>query len=285
MKIKLLVTGGNGQLALCIKDLSSDYPNIDFVFTDVEELDITNSNQLNLFFESHSFDWCVNCAAYTAVDQAESHSNLAYEINAIGAKNLAFACKTNNLKLIHLSTDFIFDGHSNKPYTEQDKPNPLSVYGNSKLHGEQEIQEILKEHFIIRTSWLYSEYGHNFLKTMMRLAKEKNEINVVTDQMGTPTYAKDLAKVILMVFNDKSKNYGTYHYSNFGVCSWYDFAVAIFNFKGFNVKVNQIKTKDYPAQAKRPSYSVLDTTKIKQNLNIEIKDWKDSLSIAISNLK
>lgn len=281
----VLVTGGNGQLAQCINDVRISYPNIDFVFTDVEDLDITNQEQLNLFFESNTFDWCINCAAYTAVDQAEIHSELANKINTIGAKNLAIACKKNNLKLIHVSTDFIFDGNSKKPYTEEDKPNPISVYGASKLKAEQEIQSILNEHFIIRTSWLYSEFGHNFLKTMMRLAKDKSEINVVNDQIGTPTYAKDLALVILEIINLNSKNYGTYHYSNSGTTTWYDFARSIFEFKGVNIRVNPIKTKDYPILAKRPAYSVLDTSKIKQTLNIQILNWKDSLKVAISNLK
>jgi len=163
----VLVTGGNGQLAQWINDIRSTYPNIDFVFTDVDELDITDSKQVNLIFESKAFDWCINCAAYTAVDQAEIHSETAQKINSFGAKNLALACKKNRIKLIHISTDFIFDGNSVKPYVEEDRPNPISVYGASKLQGEQEIRSILKEHFIIRTSWLYSEFGHNFLKTMM----------------------------------------------------------------------------------------------------------------------
>lgn len=281
----VLVTGGNGQLAQCINDVRISYPNIDFVFTDVDDLDITNQEQLNLFFQSNTFDWCINCAAYTAVDQAEIHSEIANKINSLGAKNLAVACKKNNIKLIHISTDFIFDGNSIKPYAEEDKPNPISVYGASKLKGEQEIQSILKEHFIIRTSWLYSEFGHNFLKTMIRLAKEKNEINVVNDQIGTPTYAKDLAQVILKIINLNLKNYGTYHYSNIGTTNWYEFAVSIFKFKEVNFKVNPINTKDYPTLAKRPAYSVLDTSKIKRTLNIQIPNWKDSLKVAISNLK
>lgn len=281
----VLVTGGNGQLAQCINDVRISYPNIDFVFTDVEDLDITNQEKLNLFFESNTFDWCINCAAYTAVDQAEIHSELANKINTLGAKNLAIACKKNNLKLIHVSTDFIFDGNSKKPYAEVDKPNPISVYGATKLKAEQEIKSILNEHFIIRTSWLYSEFGHNFLKTMIRLAKDKSEINVVNDQIGTPTYAKDLALVILEIINLNSKNYGIYHYSNSGTITWYDFARSIFEFKGVNIMVNPIKTKDYPTLAKRPAYSVLDTSKIKQTLNIQIPNWRDSLKVAISNLK
>ena len=281
----VLVTGGKGQLAQCINEIQSTYPHIDFVFTDVDELDITDSNQLNLFFESNNFDWCINCAAYTAVDQAEIHSETAQKINSFGAKNLALACKKNRIKLIHISTDFIFDGNSVKPYVEEDRQNPISVYGASKLQGEQEIQSILKEHFIIRTSWLYSEFGHNFLKTMIRLAKDKNEINVVNDQIGTPTYAKDLALIILEIINVNSVDYGIYHYSNIGTTNWHDFAVLIFKFKEVNIKVNPISTKDYPTLAKRPAYSVLDTTKIKRTLNIQIPDWKDSLKVAISNLK
>lgn len=285
MKTKILVTGANGQLAQCINDIRDSYPDIDFVFTDVGKLDITKPKQLDLLLERNTFHWCINCAAYTAVDQAEINSEIAKKVNTLGAKNLAIACKENNVKLIHISTDFVFDGNSTKPYDEEAKPNPISVYGSSKLKGEQEIQAILKEHFIIRTSWLYSEYGHNFLKTMVQLGREKTEINVVNDQIGTPTYAKDLAKVILAFVKENSKNYGIYHYSNSGATSWYDFAVAIFKYCKVNVNVKPVSTKDYPTLAKRPTYSILDVTKIKQTLNIQIPNWEDSLKEAISNLK
>jgi len=278
----ILVTGGNGQLASCIKDVEKQYDDLIVIYTDYLELDICDLNQVQAFFKSNTqIDYCVNCAAYTAVDKAETEADKAFEINVIGAKNLALACNEQGAILIHISTDFVFDGEKNLPYTETDVAKPISVYGASKLQGEVEIQQILKEHFIIRTAWLYSEYGQNFMKTMLRLAETRDEISVVSDQIGTPTYAGDLAEVIIHIIKQKSKNYGTYHYSNEGIASWYDFAKAIFDFSNIKIKVNPIKTEAYPTPAKRPVFSVLDKSKIKNNLKVDILYWKESLKKAV----
>jgi dTDP-4-dehydrorhamnose reductase len=277
--INVLVTGSNGQLASCIKDLAKQYEDLDFIYTDYKELDICDLNQVNTFFKSNKkIDYCINCAAYTAVDKAESDAEKAFEINANGAKNLALVCDEQGAVLIHVSTDFVFDGDKTEPYTETDIPKPISVYGASKLQGEVEIQKTLKKHFIIRTSWLYSEHGANFMKTMLRLAETRDEISVVSDQIGTPTYAGDLADVILKIINSKNTNFGLYHYSNEGVASWYDFAKAIFEGSNLKIKTSPIKTEGYPTPAKRPVYSVMDKTKIKKTLNIEISSWKDTIN-------
>lgn len=278
----VLVTGSNGQLASCIKDLEKQYKNLKLIYTDYQELDICDLNQLNTFFKSNSkIHYCINCAAYTAVDKAETDVDKAYEINAQGAKNLAIVCREFDVVLIHISTDFVFDGQKTAPYNEADIPNPISVYGASKLKGEVEIQKTVKEYFIIRTSWLYSEYGTNFMKTMLRLAETRDEINVVSDQIGTPTYGGDLAKVILTIINSKSTGFGLYHYSNEGVTSWYDFAKAIFEASNLKIKTNPIKSAAYPTPAKRPAYSVLDKTKIKNTLRTQAPFWSESLQKAV----
>jgi len=278
----ILVTGANGQLGHCIKDLEGQYPNLNFIYTDFTDLDICDLDQVMSFFAQNKIDFCINCAAYTAVDQAEQEQEQAFRINAKGPKNLAIVCSKNNTKLIQISTDFVFDGTKNTPYLETDEPNPVSVYGASKLQGEVEIQKLLKEHFIIRTSWLYSEHGHNFMKTMLRLAETKDEISVVSDQLGTPTYAGDLAEVILTIIDSKSESYGIYHYSNEGVASWNDFAKAIFELSNKNIRVNPIVAANYPTAAKRPRYSVLDKEKIKQLLGIAIPKWQASLEVAFN---
>ena len=278
----VLVTGSNGQLASCIKDLEKQYKNLKLIYTDYQELDICDLNQLNTFFKSNSkIHYCINCAAYTAVDKAETDVDKAYEINAQGAKNLAIVCREFDVVLIHISTDFVFDGQKTAPYNEADIPNPISVYGAYKLKGEVEIQKTVKEYFIIRTSWLYSEYGTNFMKTMLRLAETRDEINVVSDQIGTPTYGGDLAKVILTIINSKSTGFGLYHYSNEGVTSWYDFAKAIFEASNLKIKTNPIKSAAYPTPAKRPAYSVLDKTKIKNTLRTQAPFWSESLQKAV----
>ncbi|QFZ54438.1 dTDP-4-dehydrorhamnose reductase [Oceanihabitans sp. IOP_32] len=277
--IKVLVTGANGQLGHCIKDIQKKNSHLSFVFTDHKELDICDEQSVNQFFkEQEPIHYCVNCAAYTAVDKAEEEEELAFKVNAEGPKNLAIACKEHGTVLIHISTDFVFDGKKSTPYLETDEPNPISVYGASKLQGEIEVQNLLKECFIIRTSWLYSEYGNNFMKTMLRLAETRDEISVVSDQIGTPTYAGDLAEVILQIINSDNKNFGLFHYSNEGVANWYDFAVAIFDIHNNAVKVNAIKTEAYPTPAKRPVFSVLDKSKIKNNLILEIPHWFESLN-------
>tara|TARA_R110002096_G_scaffold54740_6_gene141100 strand:- start:1202 stop:2059 length:858 start_codon:yes stop_codon:yes gene_type:complete len=283
--IDVLVTGGNGQLASCIKDVERQHDELNVIYTDYLELDICDLHQVQAFFKANKqIEYCVNCAAYTAVDNAEEDVEKAFEINALGPKNLALVCFKNNTTLIHVSTDFVFDGIKTEPYVETDAAHPISVYGESKLQGEVEIQKILKEHFIIRTSWLYSEYGQNFMKTMLRLAETRDEISVVSDQIGTPTYAADLAEVVIHIIKIKSQSYGIYHYSNTGEISWYDFAKAIFDETNTEIKVNSINTKDYPTPAKRPVYSVMDKLKIKNILGVQIPFWEESLKKALENI-
>lgn len=273
----VLVTGGKGQLATCIKDLELKFCTIKFIYADSSSLDITNHNALSSFFDAQKIDWCINCAAYTAVDKAEEDKELAKSVNDFGVRNLAQACKAYHTKLIHISTDFVFDGNASIAYTEKDQTNPIGVYGLTKLNGELQIKDILPEHFIIRTSWLYSEHGDNFMKTMLRLAKDREVLSIVSDQIGTPTYAGDLAEIILGIIKTDSTMFGLYHYSNEGVASWYDFAKAIFEISNTKIKTYPIQTKDYPTPAKRPHFSVLNKTKIKENLGVEIHHWRESL--------
>ena len=283
--MNVLVTGSNGQLASCIKDLANQYDGLNFIYTDYQELDICDLNQVNTFFKSNKkIDYCINCAAYTAVDKAESDVEKAFEINANGAKNLAIACREFDAVLIQVSTDFVFNGEKNEPYTETDVAKPISVYGASKLQGEIEIKQILETYFILRTSWLYSEHGANFMKTMLKLAETRDEISVVSDQIGTPTYAGDLAVVILKIINSKNTNFGLYHYSNEGVASWYDFAKAIFEASNLKTKVKAIKTEAYPTPAKRPFYSVMDKEKIKRTLNIKTSHWREAINNSLNYL-
>lgn len=277
----VLVTGADGQLGQCIQNITRQFPSLDFLFADRNTLDITVANDVLDFFETHAIDWCINCAGYTAVDNAENDQENAYKVNSIGAKNMAQACQKNDVKMVHISTDFVYDGLKTTPYTELDKTNPVNVYGESKLKGENEIKQILDKHFIIRTSWLYSEYGNNFMKTMLGLAQDRQELSVVNDQLGTPTYAGDLARVVLNIIKLRSQDYGVYHYSNEGITSWFEFAKAIFEESNIELYIIPIDTKDYPTLAKRPRYSVLDKSKIKKMLNVEILDWRQSLRKAL----
>lgn len=279
------MTGGKGQLALCIKDLTSKLVEYSFVYVDYDELDITNSDEVNSFFSQRKVDYCINCAAYTAVDKAENEPNMAKLVNDIGPKYLAEACKKNNTILIQVSTDFVFDGNQCIPYKESDKPNPISVYGQTKLDGEIAVSSILKDYFIIRTSWLYSEYGNNYLKTMLRLSSEKEELSIISDQIGAPTYAGDLAEFFVKIITENNNNYGLYHYSNLGLASWYDFTKAIFEVSGFNFKVNSIKTEDYKQDAVRPRFSILDKSKTQKMFKLEIPYWRESLKKAILRLE
>ncbi len=282
---KVLVTGANGQLGLCLQELSKLHSTIQFVFSSSKELDVTQKESVKRIFETTNFDFCINCAAYTAVDLAESDCDKAKKVNELGVENLAEACNNTNTKLIHVSTDFVFDGTSSIPYSENDETNPLSVYGKTKLDGETAVQNVLKEFFILRTSWLYSEYANNFMKTMLRLGSERSELGVISDQIGSPTYAKDLARAIINIIESDSNSYGIYHYSNEGVASWYDFAQSIFDLSKVEIIVNAIPTSSYPTPAKRPHYSVLDKSKLKKNFGIEIPYWRDSLKEAISFLE
>ena len=286
MSTKVLVTGANGQLGSTIKELySTNQDNIQFTFTTKGELDISNKNEIKKFFSKNNFDYCINCAAFTNVEQAEKTPETAFKINAEAVKHLAQICKDTNTVLIHISTDYVFDGSKNEPYTELDITNPINEYGKSKLLGEQYIQQILNSYFIIRTSWLYSEYGTNFMKTMLILSEERDELNVISDQTGTPTYAKDLAEIILEIINRNNKQYGIYHYSNLGNTNWYNFAKTIFEFLDIKIKLNPIKSEVYPTLTKRSKYSVFDKSKIKKNFGVEIPFWKDSLQKVVSNIK
>jgi dTDP-4-dehydrorhamnose reductase len=284
--INILVTGANGQLG---SELKSIYNNksrtfekpVNIEFTDIETLDLSNTIFLKKFLDDHSFDYIINCAAYTNVDLAETEKEKAFEINANCVKSIVEYIKGKNTKLIHISTDYIFDGESFIPYTEDIPSNPQSVYGNSKLEGEKYALEHT-DSIVIRTSWLYSSYGKNFAKTIYKLCKEREELNVVFDQIGTPTYAADLAKAILQIVNQSIKENrfipGVYHYSNEGVCSWFDFAQAIADKAYSKCKINPIISEEYPTASKRPFYSVLNKSKIKSVYQISIPHWQKSLN-------
>ena len=272
-----LITGGNGQLGT---ELSKLLPNA--IRTDVNDLDITDDYAVRRFCIKNRIDTIINCAAYTAVDKAEDNKDLAAAINVIGPYNLA---KTGK-KIVHISTDYVFDGTGYKPYTPADKPNPVSIYGKTKLWGENAVLENADNAIIIRTAWLYSPYGNNFVKTMRRLGADKKSINVVADQIGTPTYAGDLAAAIVKILPQMNKqNRGVYHFTNMGVCSWYDFATEIMAQSGLNCVVNPINSSEYPTRATRPFYSVLDKNKIIKTFGVEIEHWKKSLQKCISEME
>jgi dTDP-4-dehydrorhamnose reductase len=279
----VLVTGANGQLGQSLQFIAPNYPEIKFVFRDSRQLDITNLNNIKQVFEQFKPSYCINAASYTAVDIAESEPEKAILINVIGAKNLAEVCKEFDAILLHISTDFVFDGTKKTPYIEEDTPNPTGVYGQTKLDGEKAIQEIWNKYFIIRTSWVYSQFGNNFLKTMLRLASERDKLSVVNDQTGTPTNAVDLAKVLVKIclsYNLQPliyNQFGVYNFSNEGQCSWYDFAKKIFELHNINIHLDPIPTTSFPTPAKRPAYSVLDKKKIKDTFGIEINNWETSL--------
>jgi dTDP-4-dehydrorhamnose reductase len=277
----ILVTGANGQLGQAIQFVASDYEDCQFIFASSQDLDITNQTNVNQFFEHNKIDFCINAAAYTAVDKAESDVEKATLVNVDGPKNLAIACKKHQVKLIHISTDFVFDGSAEKPYLETDTTNPLGVYGQTKLDGENAIIENFSDYFIVRTSWVYSQFGNNFMKTMLRLASERDSLNIVSDQIGSPTNAVDLAKATLSIIKSNSSAYGIYNFSNEGTASWFDFAKEIFNVNDVCIDVNPIPTEAFPTPAKRPKYSVLDKTKIKETFNIEIKSWQQALQQTI----
>lgn len=281
MSAKILVTGSSGQLGQCLKFIANEF-NFEFVFYDRNTLDICSEKNIKSTFNS-SYDFCINCAAYTAVDKAEADMEKANLINHVSVKNIAKACLENDITLLHISTDFVFSGNQSRPYKEDDKANPLSVYGKSKLEGEREIEKMLSKYFIIRTSWLYSQFGHNFVKSMLNLAKTKNTLSIVDDQKGTPTYAMDLAKVILEIIN-QNKSFGVYHYSNQGSTNWYEFAKAIFAKTNTDINLKPIPTSSYPTAAKRPSYSVLDKTKIMETFSIKIPKWEDGLDKCLKAL-
>ncbi|MCA0931586.1 dTDP-4-dehydrorhamnose reductase [Lutimonas saemankumensis] len=279
--MNILVTGSNGQLGSELRRMVSHYTDFSFSFVDIDELDITDPNDVDHFFDDNDFDYCINCAAFTAVDKSEKEEETALNVNTNGVINIAKACKRHSIVLIHISTDFVFDGKIHSPYLENDRPNPLNVYGDTKLKGEQGIKEILQEYFIIRTSWLYSSFGNNFVKTMLRLGSERESISVVDDQIGTPTYAKDLAEIIMIILNKGFDKYGIYHFSNEGIGSWYDFAQSVFEYSNTKIELNPISTEEYPLPAVRPKYSVLAKGNIKSALGIKIPNWRESLKKCI----
>ena len=281
--INLLVTGSSGQLGQCLKQLLLSATDISCYFAAREDLDITNSDELQRFFSEHNFDYCINTAAYTNVEKAESEQKKAFLINAEGAYSIAKACKKHNVVLLHISTDYVFDGMAKTPYQEQDPTNPLNVYGASKLKGEQHIVDTWKKHFIIRTSWLYSQYGQNFLNSMLQFAKQKKALTITTQQKGTPTNANDLAQMLVTIIKTGNARYGVYHFSNQGEATWYDFAKAIFKATGEIDTVNLAKTEHYATFAKRPSYSVLNCNKLKDTLGITYRNWEDSLKQIINS--
>ena len=282
----VLVTGANGQLGQSLQFIAKNYPELHFVFCSSSDLDITNLESCQAVFLKIKPNYCINAAAYTAVDKAESEPEKANLINVIGPKNLAAVCKEFSSVLLHISTDFVFDGSKNIPYNETDIPNPTGVYGQTKLDGEKAIQAVFENYYIIRTSWVYSQFGNNFMKTMLRLASERDTISVVNDQIGTPTNAVDLAECLVKIIchtelvevqQPTIDNFGVYNFSNEGQCSWYDFAKEIFKINKIEIDLKPIPTSSFPTPAKRPKYSVLDKTKIKSTFWVEIKNWELSL--------
>ena len=288
--MRVLITGSNGQLGSEIKELAANYNKLDFIFKDLPELDICNFEALQAFIIDYDINIVINCAAYTAVDKAEEDAEIAEKVNSNGVLNLVNALETIDGKLIHISTDYVFDGNHFLPYKESDPVSPIGVYGETKRAGELAALNSAIDAIVIRTSWLYSSYGNNFVKTMLRLGNEKENLGVIFDQVGTPTYARDLAKTCLEILtavnSGKISNNGKlYHFSNEGIASWYDFAISIMEFGGQNCNVKPIETKDYLTLAKRPQYSVLNKSKIKTDFKIEIPYWRDSLKDCIKKIK
>ncbi len=280
--MNILVTGASGQLGSTIKTMAQGLDgDFNFSFRSSSELDVTDFEEVHAAFHQKKYAYCINCAAYTHVDNAESETEKAQLINITGARNLALNCTATGTVLIHISTDFVFDGYLNEPYKEEDIARPIGFYGDTKYKGERAIINNLEEHFILRTSWLYSEFGNNFMKTMVRLGTERDQLSVVYDQVGTPTYTKDLAQLIFRIITLKSEAYGVYHYSNEGVASWYDFAKAIFDQQQLTVALKPILSSEYPTAAERPKFSVLDKGKVKTTFGIDIPHWKDSLTVAL----
>jgi len=284
--VKILVTGSKGQLGNEIRVLAEDYPDFDFIYTDVDELDITDQFKVETFFVEHKPQAIINCAAYTAVDKAETNEATAYLINAMAVENLAKSAAAIGALIVQISTDYVFDGKSYLPYYETDKTNPQSAYGRTKLAGENAVFKYASKGIILRTSWLYSAFGNNFVKTMIKYGIEREELNVVYDQIGSPTYARDLAKAILDIIPTAMHHSGTelFHYSNEGVASWYDFAKIIIDFSGIRCDIKPILTKDYPLPASRPCFSVLSKSKVKDIYKIKIPYWSDSVKDCIQRL-
>lgn len=283
--MNVLVTGASGQLGQSIKNLEKGYPDIQMLYTDVEELDITNKSDLSLYFEKNPIDYLINCAAYTAVDKAEEDTEDAFLLNATAVSNLVDCSNKYGFALIHISTDYVFSGEKSTPYMEEDTPLPGSVYGQSKLQGEKMIMDHCSKGIILRTSWLYSEYGNNFLKSMISLARERAELNIIFDQIGTPTYAGELAKAILELITVNFNDPAIFHLSNEGVASWFDFSNEIITLCDIKCKIRPIFTHEYPLPAKRPHYSLMSKRKFTSTFNYTIPHWKESLKLCLRNLK
>lgn len=283
--MNVLVTGASGQLGSEIQVLNKNLKNA-YIFTDSKQLDITHQNTIDHFIVSNKIDIVINCAAYTQVDRAEEEQEKAYKVNTLAVDYLVQACKQHNVKLIHISTDYVFSGVKNTPYAEEDTENPIGVYGKTKFEGEQIIRRANIPHLIIRTSWLYSKFGHNFVKTILKMSQEREELKVVFDQTGTPTNAADLATfIVYVVENNLFKNQQeTYHFSNEGVCSWYDFATAIIRLKNIKSTVNPCLSAEFPSKVIRPKYSVLNKSKLKKDFNWKIKNWYESLEIYLASM-
>lgn len=285
MRKKILVTGANGQLGMELQQAAKDFPLFEFIFTTRGEMPLDDPDAISRFIASVQPQYLVNCAAHTAVDKAESEKELAYLINADAPGVMAQACREHNTQMIHISTDYVFNGNGTEPYKEDDATDPVNLYGASKLKGEAKVMEYHPSSIIIRTSWVYSEFGKNFVKTMLRLMSDKDQISVVSDQSGTPTYAADLAKAILHIIASQQWTPGIYHYSNEGSITWFDFAVAIAETSGSTCRVNPIAASQYPTPAKRPVYSVMDKSRIRETFGITIPGWRDSLAVCIDKIK
>ena len=278
----VLVTGAKGQLGKCLRDISLNYNDLHFLFTSKKELDIENQSSLEDFFRKYKIDYCINTAAYTNIEKAESETNKAYQVNAEAVKNLIIECKKNETVLVQISTDYVFDGKKRSPYKEIDKTIPLNVYGASKLKGEEYIKENCEKYFIIRTSWLYSQYGNNFFKTILNKSKEKESLKITTEQTGTPTNANDLAKVLLKIIEKENKNFGVYHFSNSGEATWYEFAKKILKYSKQLNSSKLAKTDHYRTFAARPKYSVLDNNKFCNTFHIKPRKWAESVQSLIN---
>ena len=284
--MQILITGANGQLGNEMRVIAQSNAQHEFVFTDVQELNICDKDAVSAFFKEGHFDFVVNCAAYTAVTNAEKDFDKSLALNRDAVRNIGEAAAENNTKVIHISTDYVFDGTAHTPYKEDAAVNPQSVYGKTKYEGEAALAQACSDYVIIRTAWLYSSFGNNFVKTMIKLGKTRDKLTVIFDQIGSPTYAADLAKAIMAVINSEEFVTGTYHFSNEGVCSWYDFAKAIHRLYGLhNCDVQPLETNQYPDDTPRPAYSVLNKTKIKNTYKVNIPHWFESLEKCIRILK
>lgn len=285
LKPRILVTGANGQLGKELKQLEASYPQYECIFLSREDLPIHHFELVRNFFKGYHPQYLINCAAYTAVDRAETEKELAFQVNGEAVGVLAAVSKEYGTRFLHISTDYVFDGTATTPYKEDAPTNPQNVYGASKLEGEKQALHFNPDSIIIRTSWVYSAFGRNFVKTMMKLMEEKDQLSVVNDQVGSPTYAADLAEAIMQIISSGKWIPGIYHFSNKGVISWFDFAVSIQEMTGSKCSLSAIPTTSYPTPAKRPSYSVLDTSKLAETYGIEPKDWKESLRVCLARLK